>query len=110
VNLLTRGRGSLVISEPDRGEGDPQMLARLTVSGPVEAVGRDDPRYDALRARYLARLPSAAPLFAFGDFGLFLLRFEAAHYVGGFARAYALSAAELAREVTRGRAAQTPAP
>jgi putative heme iron utilization protein len=103
-NLLTVGRGSLVLSEPDPGEGDPQTLARLTLSGPVAAVERDDAAYTALRARYLTRLPSAEPLFGFGDFSLFLLRVERAHYVGGFARAYAMSAEELAHELARARA------
>lgn len=103
-NLLATGRASLVVGEPDPGTGDPQTLARVTLSGPVEAVGRDDPRYPALRGRYLDRLPSAEPLFGFGDFTLFLLRFEEAIYVGGFARAYTLDAAGLAREVARVRA------
>jgi hypothetical protein len=102
-NLKARPRASLAVTEPDPGEGDPQTLARLTLSGPVEAVPADDPRYPGLRALYLARLPSAEPLFGFSDFGLFLLRAEEANYVGGFARAYTLDAAGLAREVARAR-------
>ena len=109
-NLLANPSASLVVSEPDPGSGDPQTLARVTLSGPVVTVPRDDPRFGSLRSRYLARLPSAEPLFGFEDFVLFLLRIEQAAYVGGFARAYTLDAAGLAREVARGRTASAGGP
>jgi hypothetical protein len=103
-NLLARPWASLVVSEPDPGDGDPQTLARVTLSGPAEPIEPDDPRYSWLQRLYLARLPSAEPLFGFADFTLFLLTVVEANYVGGFARAYTLDAAGFAREVGRARA------
>jgi len=108
-NLQERPWASLVVSEPDPGVGDPQTLARLTLSGPVEAISREDSRYGGLRTHYLARLPSAELLFGFADFGLFLLRVAEVNYVGGFARAYTLDAASFAREVARGLLAKASA-
>ena len=55
---------------------------------------RGAPYLDA-RACYLARLPAAAPLFEFPDFILFHLVPSEARYVGGFARAYTLTAEQL---------------
>ena len=109
-NLAALPRASLVLSEPDPGTGDPQTLARVTVSGAVESVARDDPRHAGLAAAYLARLPSAEPLFGFGDFSVFVLRAEEVNYVGGFARAYVLDAEGLSREVSRGRAVRAEGP
>ena len=102
-NLRNHPWASLVVSEPDPGVGDPQTLARVTLSGPTAVIARDDPRYTSFHDRYVARLPSAEPLFGFEDFALFLLRVEQAVYVGGFARAYTLDPAGLAREVARVR-------
>jgi hypothetical protein len=110
ANLVALPRASLVLSEPDPGTGDPQTLARVTISGGVEAVARDDPRHAALAEAYLSRLPSAEPLFGFGDFSVFVLRADEVNYVGGFARAYVLDPEGLAREVSRGRAARAEGP
>ncbi len=89
--LLHSGRGSMVISEPDSGRGDPQQLARLSLQCHVEAVGRDAPDYTDLRKSYLQRLPDAAPRFDFSDFCLLRLHPEACRFVGGFGQARDLS-------------------
>ncbi|MDD3449632.1 MAG: pyridoxamine 5'-phosphate oxidase family protein [Gammaproteobacteria bacterium] len=96
-NLLAEPRASLVIGAPDGGAGDPQTLARVTLSGAVEVVEPDAADYATARARYLERLPGAGPRFGFGDFGLFRLRPREARYVGGFGRAWTLGPAGLAR-------------
>jgi putative heme iron utilization protein len=96
-HLLARPEAALGITEADRGDDDPQRLARISVQGRVEEIPRETPEYEAARQRYLARLPQAAQLFGFGDFVLLRLRPEAVRYVGGFARAYTLSADELRR-------------
>jgi putative heme iron utilization protein len=101
-NLLAEPRASLVIGAPDGGEGDPQTLPRVTLSGRVEVVERDAADYAAARERYLARLPGAEPRFGFGDFGLFRLRPREARYVGGFGRAWTLGPASLARICSAG--------
>jgi putative heme iron utilization protein len=96
-NLRADPRASLVIGAPDGGEGDPQTLPRVTLSGTVEIVERDAADYATARERYLQRLPGAEPRFGFGDFGLFRLCPREARYVGGFGRAWTLGPASLAR-------------
>lgn len=91
-NLLNRPSASLVISEPDRGEEDPQTLARFSVQGQVERLAPDAPDFPGARAAYMARLPDSRPRFGFSDFELFLLTPARAHFVGGFARASTLNA------------------
>lgn len=94
-NLLSDPRASLVISESDTGSGDPQTLARLTISGHAEEIPRDDAEYAKARDLYIKRLPSSEMLFGFGDFLLFRLLPKEARYVGGFARAISLTASKL---------------
>lgn len=91
-NVLKRPGASLVIGEPDHGDGDPQTLARFSIQGLAERLQPDAPAYADARAAYTARLPDSEQRFGFADFELFLLAPVRAHYVGGFARAFALDA------------------
>lgn len=91
-NLLKRPHASLVVGEPDQGDGDPQTLARLSVQGHVERLQPGSPGYADAREAYVARLPDAEPRFGFSDFELFLLAPVRGHFVGGFARAFPLDA------------------
>jgi hypothetical protein len=61
----------------------------------VVLLPRNTPEYDAARSLYLARLPAAAMLFDFTDFGLYRFVPDGARYVGGFARAYTLTVKHL---------------
>ncbi len=70
---------------------NPQTAPRVTVCG--SATLSED---QALKARWLARHPYAAFYAGFADFSLWRLPVAEAHYVGGFARAFRLSAADLA--------------
>ncbi len=70
---------------------NPQTAPRVTLTGIAERV--EDP---ALKARWLARHPYAAPYADFADFGLWRVRPGAALLVGGFARATRLRADALA--------------
>ena len=97
-NLLADPRASLVVSEPDAGDGDPQRLHRITLQTSVVIVRRDDPGYVAAAERYVDRFPDALPRFELGDFVLFRLTPVDARYVGGFARAARFAWAELADE------------
>jgi heme iron utilization protein len=95
-HLLADARASLLVALPDTGAGDPQALARVTLRCLAAPVPADDPGHAAARAAYLARLPAQEYLFGFPDFALFRLELQEARYVGGFARAFSLSAAQLA--------------
>ena len=92
-NLLATRRASLVIGEEDSGDGDPQVLPRIVVTGRCEPVVRDDPDFQRLRAVYLGRLPDAEPRFDFSDFLLLRLLPESGNFVGGFGQARRLGAA-----------------
>lgn len=92
-NLALSDRASLVVSATDDGDGDPQELARLTLSGPVTVLSPADDSYGTAREAYLARFPAAEPRFAFADFHLYRLVPERVHFVGGFARARTLAGA-----------------
>ena len=71
-------------------ETNPQTAPRVTVTGLAAIV--DDP---ALTARYLAVHPYAAMYAGFADFHLWRIRPEGGLFVGGFARAARLRAADL---------------
>ena len=97
--LLTEPRAALVVSAPDTGDGDPQTLPRLSLSGVALALVPQTPEYEAGRAAYVGRFPAADERFALADFVLF--RFEPAEvrWVGGFARALRMTGAQLAEAV-----------
>lgn len=83
-NLLEDGRCSLLLDGTD-GHPNPQTGPRVTLCGRAEKL---TPEADAaLRARFLARHPGAALYAGFGDFALWRVVPERAHFVGGFGRA-----------------------
>lgn len=95
-NLITEPRVSLVISEPDPGDGDPQTLARLSIKGTAGIVERTAPDFESVWHTYVSWLPDAAPRLALGDFALFRIVIHEARYVGGFARAGTIPVQRLA--------------
>jgi len=74
---------------------NPQTAPRITVTGLAETVA--DP---VLRNRYLTIHPYAAMYAGFGDFALWRIVPLNGLYVGGFARAARLRAADLAPDAT----------
>jgi putative heme iron utilization protein len=100
-NLMADPRASLVISQSDTGESDPQTLARISFQGTVNELPRDEPEYVRARGLYLQRLPSSEMLFGFVDFILFRLIPEEARYVGGFGRAVSLTTSQLRTAATQ---------
>ncbi|MCU0231370.1 MAG: CREG family protein [Acidobacteria bacterium] len=94
-NLLADPRASFTTGEPDRGEGDPQLLPRVSLSGRALPIDRDDPGFEAEWRRYIARFPDAESRLALADFTLFRFVYDDVRYVGGFARAARLGAEEL---------------
>lgn len=88
-HLRSESRCSVLVSGPPKS-ANPQTAPRLTVTGLAETV--DDA---ALQARFLAVHPYAALYADFGDFALWRIRPQGGLYVGGFARAARLRAADL---------------
>lgn len=80
-NLLADGRASLLLDGTE-GHANPQTGPRVTLIG--RTARRDD---QSLRARFLARHPAAALYAGFGDFAIWRVEPERAHFVGGFGRA-----------------------
>jgi putative heme iron utilization protein len=97
--LLTEPRAALVVSAPDTGDGDPQTLPRLSLSGVALALVPQTPEYEAGRAAYVGRFPAADERFALADFVLFRFEPAEARWVGGFARALRMTGAQLAEAV-----------
>ncbi len=93
--MLMQPSVSLVISEQDDGESDPQTLARVSISGVTKVIERDSAEYTLAKSSYLSRLPAAEQLFGFGDFILFALEPETIRFVGGFAQAHSGTAKTL---------------
>ncbi len=89
-HLRADARCSVLVAGGAEGT-NPQTAPRVTVTGLAE------PTTDAeLKGRYLAIHPYAALYADFGDFAVWRIRMLGGLYVGGFARATRLRAAELA--------------
>jgi len=100
--LLDDGRCSVAITAPDTGEGDPQVLPRVSLRGHAAVIDRGDPAFQQAAERYIARFPASEMRFQLGDFMLMRITIDGARYVGGFARASTFTAEQLqttAREV-----------
>jgi putative heme iron utilization protein len=88
-NIAVEPRVALLIEGAAAGP-DPLSGPRLTVLGRAEAAA--EPR---LRARFVARHPSAEAYAAFADFKLWRVAVERGHLVAGFGRIGWLDAADL---------------
>ena len=85
-------RASLLIGSV--GKGDPLAHPRITVAGRATRQTGDDRL--RVRARFLGRHPKAALYADFGDFAFWTLVPDGASLNGGFGKAFALSAVDLA--------------
>lgn len=94
-NLLAEPRATLAITEQDKGDEDPQTLARVSIQGGVIELMRNSSDYQRARAHYLRRLPYAEQLFTFEDFILFRLIPSQARYIAGFARTWNINPEQL---------------
>ena len=91
-HLRAEPRCSVLVTGPPVG-ANPQTAPRASVTGLAERIVDV-----ALKARYLAVHPYAAIYADFGDFSLWRIQPLGGLYVGGFARAARLRAADLAPE------------
>ena len=95
---LTAGaRYALLIHQPDtRTDSNPAQLARITLQGRVEPLGRSADSYGAAKDLYLAKFPQSEITFQLGDFTLYALTVESCRLVAGLARTFDLTPADLA--------------
>lgn len=91
-HLLADPRLSLFVAEPDGPGKNPLALRRLNLQGKAAILSPDAPSYDASKEHFLARFPQAEMMFGFGDFALWELRLEEAHFVLGFGQAFVSTA------------------
>jgi heme iron utilization protein len=94
-HLLAEPRASLLIAQPDTGEGDPQALPRVTMQVRAHVLAAGSAAYERAKTAYISRLPQSEFLFTFPDFVLFQLELGEARYVGGFAKAFSLNEKQL---------------
>jgi putative heme iron utilization protein len=92
-NIAGDARASLLI-DGTAGRVDPLTGPRVTVLGTVEKT--EDPR---LKARFVARHPSAALYADFADFHLYRVTVARAHFVAGFGRIHWIEAADFTCDV-----------
>jgi putative heme iron utilization protein len=98
-HLMTDPRVSLFIAEPDGPGKNPLALRRMNLQGEATILPPDAPSYEDIREQYLARFPQAEMMFGFGDFALWELRLDDAHFVLGFGQAFVSSGATPTRWV-----------
>jgi putative heme iron utilization protein len=87
-------RCALLVGEP--GGGDPLAHPRMTLQGVARRLVRDSAEGRRVRERYLRAHPKAALYVDFGDFAFWRIEPQRASLNGGFGRAWALSAVDLA--------------
>ncbi len=87
-HLLADPHVALFIAEPDGSDKNPLALRRMNLQGEAAVLSPDAPSYGEIRERYLQRFPQAEMMFGFGDFDLWELRLEEAHFVLGFGQAF----------------------
>ncbi len=87
-------RVSLLIVEPDTGETDPQLLARVSIRGEAMETPPTAGNYAEVKSAYLARFPRSAVNFGLGDFTLYGIAPHTARYVEGFGRIFDLVATD----------------
>lgn len=92
-NLLRNNSASLLLVSPGGEQGDPLAGARVTLTGTVTRLARDDD--GAVREAFLAKHPSASMYADFGDFAFFVLEIDQAHLVAGFGKIVTVSGDEL---------------
>jgi putative heme iron utilization protein len=87
-NIAAEGRAALLV-DGTAGRVDPLTGPRVTLLGTVDKT--EDPR---LKARFVARHPSAALYADFADFHLYRVTVARAHFVAGFGRIHWIEAAD----------------
>jgi len=95
-DMLDHPQVSLLITEAEASGKMPQALARVTVEGRAEIIGRESEENSDAQAIYLSRFPDATPLFEFADFDIFIIKPVSARLIAGFGRAGTINADDFA--------------
>jgi putative heme iron utilization protein len=90
-DLQQDARAGLMIAEADAGEKDPQVLARLSLTGFFEPIPAGSDDYRAAKSAYLAKFPQSAQNFSLADFSLYRLRLQSGRFVAGFGKIFNLT-------------------
>jgi putative heme iron utilization protein len=98
-HLLADPHMALFIAESDGPGKNPLALRRINLTGQAAPLSPDAPSYGEFKDRYLSRFPQAEMMFGFGDFSLWELRLDDAHFVLGFGQAFVSTSATPARWV-----------
>ena len=93
--LLADPRAALLLGEPG-DKGDPLTHPRLSLRITAQQISRDDARFAALRAHWLATHPKSKLYIDLPDFTFFVLAPQSGALNGGFGRAWQLTAGDLA--------------
>ncbi len=94
-NLAAEPRAALLF-DGTAGHDDPLTGPRASLLGEIRPIEAGDGNGAArLRARYLARHPSAEAYAGFADFRLYRMTVESAHLVAGFGRIHWLAGPEV---------------
>lgn len=99
-DILKDPRCSLMIAETDRGEREPQNLARVTLRGEATPVHEEDPEYDEARTCFLKKFPESGFLFELGDFSLYRITPKTGRFVAGVGKTFNISVEDLRRVST----------
>jgi putative heme iron utilization protein len=94
-DFLNDPRVSLMLTEEEKADKDPQTLARVSLTGNISALEPEHPAYESARALYVGTFPSAETYFQLGDFSLYRVKPTGGRFVGGFARAMTISPEDL---------------
>ncbi|MCE7980755.1 MAG: pyridoxamine 5'-phosphate oxidase [Caldilinea sp. CFX5] len=89
--ILGEPQVSLMIAEPDTGQQDPQTLARVSLQGVASIILPTDAEYEAVRAAYLQRFPTAAMTVSLGDFAFYRVTPSRGRFVAGFGQIFNLT-------------------
>jgi putative heme iron utilization protein len=94
ADMLAHPSVGLLVVAPPGSAASPQELPRASVQGTARPCADDAPEYALARALYIARFPQSEGMFGFADFSLFVIEPRAVRFVGGFAQATSIVAAE----------------
>lgn len=89
--ILREPQVSLMIAEPDTGHQDPQTLARVSLQGVASLLPPTDGEYEAVRATYVQRFPTAAMTVTLGDFAFYRVEPQRGRFVAGFGQIFNLT-------------------